>query len=438
LKEENQTDFVAFYKDFDATIKLRKRPSSDLNVFAQIYQYNEYQPLVATFQKHFPNDKTLSIIDAGSNIGLTSVFLSKHFPNSKCIAIEPDSSNFDSVSFNLSANNVTNAVKVKGGLWSKNTNLKIVNDFRDQKDWSIRVEETQDEGDLKAFSIQYLMQENHLDSIDILKIDIEGSEREVFTGLAADVSFLAKTKCIAIEIHDEFDCRTDIYKILDEYKFQYFESGELTIGINQSFYNSVQPKNRLRELDFLRGIAIILVIFRHQLLFDFLKTMGWIGVDLFFVLSGFLVSGLLFKEYQKFGSINAKLFLIRRGFKIYPIYYLTLIGYILPRILLHKLDLTKVFYDLIFIQNYALGWGYLYTASWSLAVEEHFYFGLALLLWLIFNKKAFSFDTNPNGFSNFEKLLCFIFVTILGLRFASNYYFPVDTVRHITMTHFAN
>jgi peptidoglycan/LPS O-acetylase OafA/YrhL len=197
----------------------------------------------------------------------------------------------------------------------------------------------------------------------------------------------------------------------------------------------VQTKKRLRELDFLRGIAIILVIFRHQLLFDFLKTMGWIGVDLFFVLSGFLVSGLLFKEYQKFGSINTKLFLIRRGFKIYPIYYLTLIGYLLPKILLHKLDLTKVFYDLIFIQNYTMGWGYLYTASWSLAVEEHFYFGLALLLWLLFNKKVFGFDLKNDWFSNFEKLLCLILISILGLRFFSNFYFPYDNIRHITFTH---
>ena len=66
----------------------------------------------------------------------------------------------------------------------------------------------------------------------------------------------------------------------------------------------MQTVNRLRELDFLRGIAIILVLFRHQVLFDFLETMGWIGVDLFFVLSGFLVSGLLFKEYQKFINEN--------------------------------------------------------------------------------------------------------------------------------------
>jgi FkbM family methyltransferase len=234
MKQENERDFVAYYPDFGATIKLRKRPSSDLNVFAQIYQYNEYKPLVEAFQVHFPNDKKLNIIDAGSNIGLTSVYLSNYFPGSNFIAIEPDTSNFESVSYNLDANGILNAAKVKGGLWSKNTNLKIVNDFRDQKDWSIRVEETTEDGDLKAFSIQSLIKEHNFETIDLLKIDIEGSEKEVFTGVGADVSFLAKTKCIAIEIHDEFNCRTDINEILTNYNFKYFDSGELTIGINQS------------------------------------------------------------------------------------------------------------------------------------------------------------------------------------------------------------
>jgi len=193
--------------------------------------------------------------------------------------------------------------------------------------------------------------------------------------------------------------------------------------------------NRLRELDFLRGIAIILVLFRHQVLFDFMETMGWIGVDLFFVLSGFLVSGLLFKEYQKFGSINAKLFLIRRGFKIYPIFYLTYILYIIPRILLHKFDIGKAFYELIFVQNYALGWGYAYPASWSLAVEEHFYFGLALLLWLVFNKKILRFEILPNKTSAFEKYLIAVLVLVFVLRILTNIQFPDDTARNMTMSH---
>lgn len=235
LKQENNKNFVSYYPNFGVTARLRKRPSSDLNVFAQIYQYDEYKPLIETFQKHFPNDKKLNIIDAGSNIGLASVYLSKHFPSSNFICIEPDTSNFESINYNLEVNKIKNVIKIKGGLWSKNTNLKIVNDFRDQKDWSIRVEETTEAGDLKAFSVNYLMKEHHFEVIDILKIDIEGSEKEAFTSSNADVSFLSKTKCIAIEIHDEFNCRGDIYKILTNYNFKFFESGDLTIGINQNF-----------------------------------------------------------------------------------------------------------------------------------------------------------------------------------------------------------
>jgi peptidoglycan/LPS O-acetylase OafA/YrhL len=49
---------------------------------------------------------------------------------------------------------------------------------------------------------------------------------------------------------------------------------------------------------------------------------GWIGVDLFFVLSGFLISGLLFNEYKARSSISFKRFFIRRGLKIYPAFYL--------------------------------------------------------------------------------------------------------------------
>jgi len=137
---------------------------------------------------------------------------------------------------------------------------------------------------------------------------------------------------------------------------------------------------RLREIDFLRGIAILLVFFRHKELFSSLTKMGWIGVDLFFVISGFLVSGLLFKEYKRFGSINVKLFLIRRGFKIYPIYYLSYIFYLFFKLKSETFSLKYVLADLFFIQNYVYGFGYAYVASWSLAIEEHFYLVLALLL----------------------------------------------------------
>ena len=65
-------------------------------------------------------------------------------------------------------------------------------------------------------------------------MDIEGSEKEVLTSMDANVEFLAKTKCVAIEIHDEFDCREAIYEILKKYNFEFFNSGELTIVVNKN------------------------------------------------------------------------------------------------------------------------------------------------------------------------------------------------------------
>jgi len=233
-KEDNPRDYVSHYPDLGVTIKIRKRPSSDMYVFSQIYKYLEYKPVVETFKKHFPNHQQLNFIDAGSNIGLTSVYFSKYFPGSNFITIEPDAANFETMSYNLSTNAVEPVEKLNGGIWSTNTYLKIISDFRDKSDWSFRVEESAEPTNLKACSINYLMEKNNFQTIDILKIDVEGSEKEVLTSLKADVSYLAKTKCVAIEIHDEFNCREAIYEVLRQYNFEFFNSEELTIGINQS------------------------------------------------------------------------------------------------------------------------------------------------------------------------------------------------------------
>jgi peptidoglycan/LPS O-acetylase OafA/YrhL len=196
---------------------------------------------------------------------------------------------------------------------------------------------------------------------------------------------------------------------------------------------------RLRELDFLRGIAILLVLIRHIHLFTFTTNTGWIGVDLFFVLSGFLVSGLLFKEYIKFGNINPKLFLIRRGFKIYPIYFLFYVLYLIPIIIRQDFDFTGFLGDMTFTQNYISGWGYAYPASWSLAVEEHFYFLFAFCLWmgLRFNKNLLQADTGPQSILNkrFEWTVIALLISVLILRLFSNIYFPEETIRNFTMTH---
>ncbi len=139
-------------------------------------------------------------------------------------------------------------------------------------------------------------------------------------------------------------------------------------------------RGREIELDFLRGLAILLVLDFHApvhwmssplALLGF-PNFGWAGVDVFFVLSGFLVGGLLVKEWRLKGRIDGKRFLIRRGFKIWPQYYVFL-GLML---LTHHRTLHDLWGNLLNVQNYVGG----IPHTWSLAVEEHAYLLLVVCL----------------------------------------------------------
>jgi peptidoglycan/LPS O-acetylase OafA/YrhL len=144
--------------------------------------------------------------------------------------------------------------------------------------------------------------------------------------------------------------------------------------------------SRLAGLDVLRAIAVLLVIGRHfpittgegGLLVALWQRGGWIGVDLFFVLSGYLVSGLLFTEQCKYGELQPVRFLVRRGFKIYPAYFVLLGAMLAVTWWVKNLPGWDVLISQVFfLQNY---WKLWLPHTWSLAVEEHFYLVLPFLL----------------------------------------------------------
>jgi FkbM family methyltransferase len=157
-----------------------------------------------------------------------------HFNKPNVICIEPEIQNFKILEYNIDGNNDSNVIKINGAVWSSNSKIKIIKDFRDKLEWSFRVEETQEMDGILAYSINQLVKDNSFEYLDILKIDVEGSEKQIFNKALSNLDFLKITKCIAIEIHDEFNCREDIYTVLDEYGFSYFNKGELTIGVNKN------------------------------------------------------------------------------------------------------------------------------------------------------------------------------------------------------------
>ncbi|MCU1308467.1 MAG: acyltransferase family protein [Acidobacteriaceae bacterium] len=133
------------------------------------------------------------------------------------------------------------------------------------------------------------------------------------------------------------------------------------------------------ELDGLRGLAILFVLLYHTVKFmalppDILE-LGWIGVDLFFVLSGFLITGILLDQK---GSPNYfKNFYIRRALRIWPAYYLTLaLAYFAGQRLHFSFGTYSASYYALYLQNLVYRDNFPLAFTWSLAVEEHFY-----LLW---------------------------------------------------------
>lgn len=189
---------------------------------------------------------------------------------------------------------------------------------------------------------------------------------------------------------------------------------------------------RLKNIDFLRGIAVLLVLFRHIRLEPVFARIGWVGVDLFFVLSGFLVSNLLFLEYRQRNFVRPIHFLIRRGFKIYPLYYLMigLLYYALQYDNVENWDNypERLFNEVLFIQNYTYG-NTLAWHTWSLAVEEHFYFVLALLIFLLAQLKLLE-NTHI-----FNALSFLIFSAALVMRFRITQNIDFQYVDYLMPTH---
>ncbi|HEV7402895.1 MAG TPA: acyltransferase [Chthoniobacteraceae bacterium] len=196
-------------------------------------------------------------------------------------------------------------------------------------------------------------------------------------------------------------------------------------------------RHRSIGLDVLRAVAVLMVLVRHaepcpagssgwgHAVWQHLQRGGWAGVDLFFVLSGFLVGGLLFHEFHETGTLKFGRFFIRRAFKIYPPFWVFL-GFLIAWSFRTRGFVGPLLPEVFFYQNYVRGiWG----TNWSLAVEEHFYLLLpAVLLCLAAVRGA------ERPFLQFPRLFGLLAVVCFALR-AWNASNPYDEYTHLTPTH---
>lgn len=167
----------------------------DLRVFDQIFCRHEVAfPVAAEPQV---------IVDAGANIGLSTIYFANRWPEARIISLEVDSGNHA-----LLCRNTIHYPQVQPllcGLWSRPTELVITNP--DVPPWGFVVSSDLAEGPpgaatVPAVGVAELMEQQGLEQIDLLKIDIEGAEREVF-GVDAE-RWIDRVRCIAVELHDRF------------------------------------------------------------------------------------------------------------------------------------------------------------------------------------------------------------------------------------------
>ncbi len=193
---------------------------------------------------------------------------------------------------------------------------------------------------------------------------------------------------------------------------------------------------RILPVDGLRGLAVILILIFHLLNNSYIATeksdlnvveiliismtnFGWVGVNLFFVISGYLIGTtlLLNKNSKNF----FKVFYIRRFFRILPIYIVFLLCYLFCRHLFYRNELAMfnhpipIFYYFFFLQNFIMSeFGHFgpnaLTPTWSLAVEEQFYLLIPVVVYF-FNRTRLLFIS-----------LIFIFISFFYRFYSDNWY----------------
>lgn len=203
--------------------------SSDLKVFHQIFTFKEYGMNLG-FVPRF-------IIDAGANIGLSAVFFSNKFPGVKIVAIEPEKSNFKMLEINTK--DYENIVLAKRALSNySNVSFNVVDKGYGNWGFIIEIEGTKNTSKVvdtvKTITIDDILNTYNLEYLDLLKIDIEGGEKQLFENNYEN--WLPKTKCIIIELHDGITkgSSKSFFKAISKYDFSYFNRGENLLFINNA------------------------------------------------------------------------------------------------------------------------------------------------------------------------------------------------------------
>lgn len=190
--------------------------TSDVSAFGQVMIEREYDIDLGFIPE--------IIIDCGANIGLATLAFKNRYPDAQIISLEPEASNYTMLLKNTARYDAIHPLQA--GIWWRNARLVI--EDTGAKHWAFTVREAADnEPDaIEALSISDIIERFDLPRIDVLKMDIEGSEKEVFS--RGFEQWLPKVRVLIIELHDRMKpgCSVAFFKALQGYDYSTGVSGE--------------------------------------------------------------------------------------------------------------------------------------------------------------------------------------------------------------------
>jgi FkbM family methyltransferase len=139
------------------------------------------------------------IVDAGAHIGCSALFFASSFPRANIVAIEADPANYQLLLRNTRGHQRIRPIHA--AVWHRPESVVIANEQDDPWAFQIKSADGQSTG-IQGVTVSAILSESRFEKIDLLKLDVEGAEREIFD--ARDLDWMNRTDAIMIELHDRF------------------------------------------------------------------------------------------------------------------------------------------------------------------------------------------------------------------------------------------
>lgn len=193
--------------------------TSDALVFRQIFAHRPFDINLST--------PPVFIVDAGAHIGLSSIWLCERFPSARIVALEVEEANFRLLTRNTVSH--PRIVPLHKGLWSKKTELEIEDPSVATWAFSVREAPSGNPDSVPGVGLMDILREYDQDTIDLLKLDIEGAELEVFSH--GYEPWIDRVRVIVLELHDRFKpgCNEAVQRALAGRGFTETKRGEYRI-----------------------------------------------------------------------------------------------------------------------------------------------------------------------------------------------------------------